>query len=508
MKIEEINNYFKLPIYYNKNKIKLKENIIEDLELIKTCDPSNQNIYSYYFNNNNNNELSTNIIHQISNFYTTDVNFIKDNQKLLKNFQHDNDIYKTYSDNYNKIIDCWNEIKNDNGFKEKYYYINLSWCEFLNNSDLFLHFMSIYNMISPVLSLLVPIIILIIPFFIIKFKGIQLTIDEYINILTNVIQHNAIGKLFTNFNKVTLQEKAYLIVSATFYLFSIYQNFLVCYRFNENIIKIHNYLNEFKIYLEHTIHSMEKYLDFSKQLNTHNEFNIVMTNELENLKELYTNISKISELKYNFKKTFEIGHILKTFYQIYDKPSYNQSIMYSLGFHGYIDCIKGLQNNIVEKKINLSQLTTKKSFKNTTNLFKNNYYACLKDTKHIKNNINLNKNIIISGPNASGKTTIIKSVLINIILTQQFGCGFYESAKLKPYKHLHCYLNIPDTSGRDSLFQAEARRCKEIIELINENPNDEHFCAFDELYSGTNPEEATISAISFMKYIIKKKNIN
>jgi DNA mismatch repair ATPase MutS len=71
-------------------------------------------------------------------------------------------------------------------------------------------------------------------------------------------------------------------------------------------------------------------------------------------------------------------------------------------------------------------------------------------------------------------------------------------------------LNIPDTSGRDSLFQAEARRCKEIIDVIDADLKCEetHFCAFDELYSGTNPEEASISAIAFMKYIIKNKNVN
>jgi DNA mismatch repair ATPase MutS len=100
--------------------------------------------------------------------------------------------------------------------------------------------------------------------------------------------------------------------------------------------------------------------------------------------------------------------------------------------------------------------------------------------------------------------------LINIICSQQFGCGFYDLAIIKPYDHIHCYLNIPDTSGRDSLFQAEARRCKEIIDIIDKDMKhkETHFCAFDELYSGTNPEEATISAIAFMKYIIKNENVN
>jgi DNA mismatch repair ATPase MutS len=116
--------------------------------------------------------------------------------------------------------------------------------------------------------------------------------------------------------------------------------------------------------------------------------------------------------------------------------------------------------------------------------------------------------MIITGPNASGKTTILKSTLINVLLSQQFGCGFYDSAKIKPFNHIHCYLNIPDTSGRDSLFQAEARRCKEILDAISVNKNDTHLCAFDELYSGTNPEEAEQSATSFMKYITKYTNVS
>jgi DNA mismatch repair ATPase MutS len=71
-------------------------------------------------------------------------------------------------------------------------------------------------------------------------------------------------------------------------------------------------------------------------------------------------------------------------------------------------------------------------------------------------------------------------------------------------------LNIPDTSGRDSLFQAEARRCKEIIDIIDSNKGkgDTHYCSFDELYSGTNPDEAVTSATAFMEYITKNKNVS
>jgi DNA mismatch repair ATPase MutS len=73
-------------------------------------------------------------------------------------------------------------------------------------------------------------------------------------------------------------------------------------------------------------------------------------------------------------------------------------------------------------------------------------------------------------------------------------------------------LNIPDTSGRDSLFQAESRRCKEIIDIIDiengEHTQSRHFCIFDELYSGTNPTEATKSAYAFLLYLSKRDNVD
>jgi DNA mismatch repair ATPase MutS len=138
-------------------------------------------------------------------------------------------------------------------------------------------------------------------------------------------------------------------------------------------------------------------------------------------------------------------------------------------------------------------------------------YAPLKaqDTINvIANDVVLDKQLIITGPNAAGKTTVIKTTLFNIILSQQIGFGFYENAEINPYDFLHCYLNIPDTSGRDSLFQAESRRCMEILRCIIDNPKKRHFCIFDELYSGTNPYEAVAAAYGYIDYISKNPNVD
>ena len=504
--INNLNDHFKMPIYYNKNKSELKKNIVSDLELVETVDPSCNSIYSFCFNNDN--DVSLAINNQIANYYTNDITFLKDNQKLIKSYKPIQKEYKytQHSANYKNIIDIWNELKIESGFKERYYYIDWDVLEFLNKSEIFLQFMSLYNLLSPLFSLMVPIIILIIPFFILKVKGLTITVDEYITVLKTVAQTNAIGKLFTvDFSQIETQERIYIFASAAFYLFSIYQNIMVCMRFNNNMKTIHNHFKELEIYLERTIENMQNYLKFTKELTTFEEFNEIVRQKINELTNIYNKISSISEYSLtNFAKCKEIGIILKYFYELHTDATYNSAIMYSIGFNGYIDCLEGLQKNVEERKMNFASFI--KDVKK--GIMKNSYYACLKDGEPVKNTVKFKKNIVITGPNASGKTTILKSSLINIILTQQFGCGFYDSAKLTLYDNLHCYLNIPDTSGRDSLFQAEARRCKDIIDSINENKKETHFCLFDELYSGTNPDEAEKSATAFMTYLNKYKNVS
>jgi len=264
-KIDDINEYFKTPIYYNEEKIELNKNIINDLELVETFDTSCNPIYTFCFDNDN--DVSKKLNQQIVKYYTTDVKFIKDSQTLLKEYKPLGVKYTDYSTNYKNIVDIWNELKIDAGFKERYYFIEWEMLEFLNRSQWFLQFMSNYNLLSPVISLLVPIIILIIPFFVIKMKGLQITINEYIEILKIVAGQNAIGKLFVvNFNEIHAQEKIYILISAAFYLFSIYQNFMVCVRFNNNMKTIHSHFNEIRIYINHTINSMENYLNYASEL--------------------------------------------------------------------------------------------------------------------------------------------------------------------------------------------------------------------------------------------------
>jgi hypothetical protein len=552
---------FQLPVFYNENKKNISPSIRKDLELAHTENEEldlnvnkesndslekEQPVYHHLFNINFKNsstvkkEYLNKMVEKMTEYYTTDVAFLKDSQELLKNYRP----YEKETFHVDSIIETWREIKNDTGFKEKYYYVDWPIWEFLNNSEWFLLIMSIYNLSAPVLSLLLPIFILIFPFFIIKMRGMDVTMNEYITILKILASNHTFGKLFTEFHSVELNQKIYLIVSALFYIFSIYQNFLLCIRFHMNTGKIHDTLQNLKKYIGYTTNKIDHYLSFGQDKSTHQGFHQVLQERKNQLKELEKKWDRISPYPFSFLSVgswntfFETGYKLKCFYELYDDPSYHELMEYTFEFHAYLECIDGLTKNISQEQMGFAEFDERveneqenrkenrkkdkkekgkknrkekgqKNKRETKDFFQNNYYAVLKDRNPVKNTVSFDKNIIITGPNASGKTTVLKSILINLLFTQQWGCGCYDSAFVKPYHFIHCYLNIPDTSGRDSLFQAEAKRCKQILDSVESNKSEErHFCAFDEIYSGTNPEEATLSTVAFINYLVKYSNVS
>jgi len=508
-KLDSLHEIFTLPIKYNEKVRKLNENIITDLELVKSIDKEETPIFNYVFKPTN--TLGSKVLEEVPKYYTTDTEYLKETQTLVKNFK--NTDYKAISETKNfrdfdieDTVKAWEEIKGETGFQSKYLYFDWAFGQFINNNPKFLQLMSIYNIASPILSLCLPIFILIVPFFIIKVKGIELNIKEYIEVLKTLASKHAIVKVFTNFNEVDTGQKMYLLVSAAFYLFSIYQNILVCVRFYSNMKKIHDYLNKFNIYLGYTIENMNYHLSLSKELTKYSKFNDDLRSKITILSKFKGEIECITPFKLSISKITDIGHIMWSFYQLYDNPDYHDAMLYSFGFNGYMNLLQGVKENIDNNKLNSATLIKGQ----TKPVLKQMYYPkFIDDSNIVKNNCDLSKNMVITGPNASGKTTVLKTALINIVLSQHIGFGCYDKCKLDPFDNIHCYLNIPDTSGRDSLFQAEARRCKEIIDCIEEREKDEerHFAIFDELYSGTNPDEAVISAQAFLNFIVKNDNV-
>lgn len=515
---------FKLPIsYLNEDELyNISETVSNDLELARTNIDSSENntkcMYEYLCQTNTETGFSKYLIPSISNKYTTNTEFLKDTQEILKSkniFENFTSITENTSKiSSEKMEEIWKVLKYDDNFLEKYSYIDWEMFKYLNKTQSFMQVLTFINILSPVLSLFIPIMLLVFPFLLLKIQQIPISFYTYLETLKTIAKDHFIGKTLFSLEALTVDKMIYLFFTTSMYFFQIYQNINICLRFQKNIEKINNVLMEMKKHTSYSIESMNRFLETASKYSSYSLFCKDVERHCNILKKIQNELNSIQYFDNTFKRFNESGNMLKQFYVLHDDTSYEESICFSIGFESYLENMHGIYQNMTSGKISFAEFVDANNTneKNTDSChFKKQYYPALVNENPIVNDCSFGPSMIISAPNKSGKTTILKSTAINIIFTQQFGCGFYKSANIKPYTHIHSYLNIPDTSGRDSLFQAESRRCKDIIDIINTHEDKSkyrHFCIFDELYSGTNPEEACSAGCAFLKYLSKYANVD
>ena len=491
---------FRLPIdYLPYNKIHpVSREIMSDLELVETATNETKPMYEYMCSPSN--EFSKNIMREIARKTTTSTKFLRESQKVVSNM-------KEYSTPPNQSIHVeaykkmWDDVKENANFLEKHSFMEWSLLESLNRSVPFLQCYSTINIISPIFSLLIPIIFLIFPFVLLKLKNIPISFNQYLDTLREIAKHHFIGKALS-IKSFTIENILYLLFIGILYFMQMYQNIMSCIRYHKTVQDMNRNLVELRQYLVKTTENMKTFIRLNMQYSCYESFCKDIAIHRGRLLSLVNKIGTITPFQLSVGKFTQLGHMLDCYYYLYSNMETEESLRYSVGFQGYLEIIYNIHvkhaNGIIGK--------TKYSKKSTS--IKNQYYPPhIEQSTCVSNTCKLKKNMIITGVNASGKTTIMKTTAINILMSQQFGFGFYDSCKLQPFTHFHSYLNIPDTSGRDSLFQAESRRCKEILDKIGETSGGRHFCIFDELYSGTNPEEASKSAYSFLHYLSKVDNV-
>ncbi len=127
--------------------------------------------------------------------------------------------------------------------------------------------------------------------------------------------------------------------------------------------------------------------------------------------------------------------------------------------------------------------------------------------KSIPNSININnKGIVITGTNMSGKSTFLRMLGVNILLSQTF---YFVLAK----DYDACFLNIvssispkDDLVGGKSFYMAEVESIFRILEATKkELPV---FCPIDEIFRGTNPIERISTSAEILMYLNKHKTIS
>ncbi len=110
-------------------------------------------------------------------------------------------------------------------------------------------------------------------------------------------------------------------------------------------------------------------------------------------------------------------------------------------------------------------------------------------------------NIILTGPNAGGKSTFLTGVTTSLLLSQTFGIAPAKEAVLTPFDKINTSIDIADDiAAGKSLFMAEVDRAQNHINLLDGLQQDEFsFSIFDEPFSGTNPIEGAAAEYSVLE---------
>ncbi len=484
---------FRLPIDYLDEKVvhPLSDVVASDLELVSAT--ASDPMYDILLKPKH--KFAKDMIGQWKKSFTSDTEFLKQSQQVIAT-----------SGSLDSLVDCetisavLKDIYDTPAFHDRYSYIDIDKFHFINSSSKFLGFWTIINLLSPIFSIILPLILIIAPFVLLKIQRVPIAFNTYITVLKDIAKKHALGKVFTSMENFSLNNLVYILFTVAMYGFQMYQNVKSCIRFYKNINTVNTNLLSLKRFVDQSIVNMDQFLQKNVGLSRYRGFCHDVSLHCDYLMRLKEELKDVKPFCFGASKCFEVGYLLKCYYSLHSVAEYKLGLQYAVSFEGYRSNLESLSEQVGQGSIHFGEFIHGKT------VFKNQHYPTHTDS--VMNTVNLKKNLIITGPNASGKTTQLKTTAINIIFTQQFGLGFYESASVSPYTHIHSYLNIPDTSGRDSLFQAEARRCKEILDIIDSDEDRRHFCIFDELFSGTNAEEATSASFGFLKYLQKRENVD
>ena len=486
---------FKLPIEYDSAEpIQLASHIEADLNL--------ENVVGEKFHGPE--SRPTMIRAKWSNVVSGSRNFLHDTKQIISQLQPTCPSAVT---KYAPFISRWKELSTDEDFIERYMYLTPQYLRKFNWNPVVLQGISVYSLAAPILSLILPILSLVFPFAILKLQGVNITVSTYFATLRGILAKHPIGQIFKTMGNMAMDKLVYLLFTLGMYAIQIYQNVKSCMKYYENFKNIHNDIFLIRDYIEMTLKRIDDFIMVGAGMTCYSEFNMHLIEHKLVLRKMLDDMASVADYGITPAKFFQIGNIMRTFYAIHCDLDFKQSVEWSLGFNDYMDTIHNISTLVVHGDLGETEFEAESE--DSASFKSNGMYhpACGKSP--IKNDISTEFNLIITGPNASGKTTLIKSTMINAIVSQQIGFGFHTSGTSPLYSHFHCYLNIPDTSDRDSLFQSEAKRCKDILDILEERPKHEkHLCLMDELFSGTNPEEAVAGASAFLKHISNHSNMH
>lgn len=129
--------------------------------------------------------------------------------------------------------------------------------------------------------------------------------------------------------------------------------------------------------------------------------------------------------------------------------------------------------------------------------FKDIYHPLVKEP--VLNNGNFSKGVLITGSNASGKSTFIKTIAINAIMAQTIYTCFAKEYKTSYFNIYTSMALKDDIHSSESYYIVEIKSLKRILDQVQNNIP--CLCFVDEILRGTNTVERIASSCEVLKNI-------
>ncbi len=141
---------------------------------------------------------------------------------------------------------------------------------------------------------------------------------------------------------------------------------------------------------------------------------------------------------------------------------------------------------------------------NGRNIFMEDVYHPLIDDP-VENTLELNRGCLITGSNASGKSTFIKAVAVNVVLAQAFNTCAAGKMRMPHVQVLTSMAVRDDLMAGESYFIREIRYLKRILDHLNDRKVT--LCVIDEILRGTNTGERIRASHAILEYLAGKNCI-
>jgi hypothetical protein len=113
------------------------------------------------------------------------------------------------------------------------------------------------------------------------------------------------------------------------------------------------------------------------------------------------------------------------------------------------------------------------------------------------------RNILLTGSNRGGKSTLLKATMLNALLAQTITVVPARRYVATPFACLATYLNVTDdTAAGLSLFQAQVIRAKKLVEMVDALSAEQlGFVIIDEIFTGTGSKKASSAAFKVAEHM-------